>query len=240
MRFTTADPLYGKYPDLSPWSHCAANPVNAIDQNGMDMFLLDPNGQLHFTSSILEGDLIVSSTGSLVYLPENTISSGIKGSILAITEYGENQQTEIVDYTYFEFASNSDAAYEFFADNTNVEWCQMKFTDGKSIVGTSNNYYYVAAGNGYLKNNPTKVWSITEFNHTHLSEEEQSLGDVSFARAVQPFSFNSFFRIDYTKPFRTGLYYSAFSKYYSHTQIQELDECVVNGEKKEESTLTPN
>ena len=36
MRFTTPDPLFDKYPDISPWSHCAANPVNAIDPSGME------------------------------------------------------------------------------------------------------------------------------------------------------------------------------------------------------------
>ena len=35
MRFTSPDPLASKYPDLSPWAHTAANPVNAIDPSGL-------------------------------------------------------------------------------------------------------------------------------------------------------------------------------------------------------------
>jgi len=34
MHFATPDPLYVKYQDLSPWSHCAANPLNIIDPSG--------------------------------------------------------------------------------------------------------------------------------------------------------------------------------------------------------------
>lgn len=33
-RFNTVDPLFGDYPGQSPWSHCAANPINAIDPTG--------------------------------------------------------------------------------------------------------------------------------------------------------------------------------------------------------------
>ena len=35
-RFTTIDPLAEKHPDVSPYAYCADNPVNRIDQNGMD------------------------------------------------------------------------------------------------------------------------------------------------------------------------------------------------------------
>ena len=39
-RFHTPDPLYKKYPSLSPWSHCAANPINIIDTSGEDICIL--------------------------------------------------------------------------------------------------------------------------------------------------------------------------------------------------------
>ena len=35
VRFTAADRLEWKTPQLSPWSHCAGNPVNLIDPSGM-------------------------------------------------------------------------------------------------------------------------------------------------------------------------------------------------------------
>ena len=33
-RFHTVDPLWREYPSQSPWSHCAANPINFIDPSG--------------------------------------------------------------------------------------------------------------------------------------------------------------------------------------------------------------
>ena len=35
-RFTTPDPLAEKYPDLSPYSHCANNPLTYVDPTGME------------------------------------------------------------------------------------------------------------------------------------------------------------------------------------------------------------
>ena len=34
MRFTSPDPLASKYPALSPWAHCATNPLNLVDPSG--------------------------------------------------------------------------------------------------------------------------------------------------------------------------------------------------------------
>lgn len=38
--FTTIDPLCEKYYHLSPYSYCGGNPVNAIDPDGMDIYML--------------------------------------------------------------------------------------------------------------------------------------------------------------------------------------------------------
>ena len=36
-RFTQVDPLWGKYPNLTPYHYCANNPLNFVDQNGLDL-----------------------------------------------------------------------------------------------------------------------------------------------------------------------------------------------------------
>ena len=38
-RFTTQDPLAEKYPWLSPYCHCANNPINAIDPDGREVYM---------------------------------------------------------------------------------------------------------------------------------------------------------------------------------------------------------
>ena len=39
-RFTTPDPLAEQYPDLSPYSHCANNPLTIVDPDGRDIVVL--------------------------------------------------------------------------------------------------------------------------------------------------------------------------------------------------------
>lgn len=43
-RWTTMDPLREKYYSISPYTYCAANPVNRIDPNGMDWYIFDETG----------------------------------------------------------------------------------------------------------------------------------------------------------------------------------------------------
>ena len=37
-RFTTIDPLAEKYPGICPYAYCNGNPVNFVDQDGMDWY----------------------------------------------------------------------------------------------------------------------------------------------------------------------------------------------------------
>lgn len=39
MRFTTPDPLAEKYPDTSPYAFCANNPMNLLDDTGLDWYM---------------------------------------------------------------------------------------------------------------------------------------------------------------------------------------------------------
>ena len=49
-RFTTPDPLAEKYPDQSPYAHCANNPVRIVDPTGMDWITANYDGE-HFINS---------------------------------------------------------------------------------------------------------------------------------------------------------------------------------------------
>ena len=59
MRYASPDPLYGKNPDTSPWTHCAANPLNAIDPDGLRP-IYDLNGNFMGTDDGgLAGDYVI-------------------------------------------------------------------------------------------------------------------------------------------------------------------------------------
>ena len=62
-RFTTVDPLSGKYPHISPYTYCAANPIMFIDPTGMAEFW--HNGEVIGTDGIDDGRiLVVKNTSS--------------------------------------------------------------------------------------------------------------------------------------------------------------------------------
>lgn len=44
VRFTAADLLEWKTPHLSPWAHCAGNPINFIDPSGMEIVITGGDG----------------------------------------------------------------------------------------------------------------------------------------------------------------------------------------------------
>jgi RHS repeat-associated protein len=61
LQFTSMDPLAEKYYSISPYTYCAGNPVNKIDQNGMDESpIYDEDGNLLGTDNQgLKGEAIV-------------------------------------------------------------------------------------------------------------------------------------------------------------------------------------
>ena len=82
MRFTTPDPLFDKYPDISPWAHTAANPLNYIDMYG-DSIQVATNDQnlVNESLSAVFGDkaqnFSYTSSGMLVF---NGNTKGMNGN----------------------------------------------------------------------------------------------------------------------------------------------------------------
>ena len=82
MRFTSPDPLASKYPDLSPWAHTAANPLNYIDMYG-DSIQVATNDQnlVNESLSAVFGDkaqnFSYTSSGMLVF---NGNTKGMNGN----------------------------------------------------------------------------------------------------------------------------------------------------------------
>ncbi len=63
VRFTAADQLEWKTPQLSPWSHCAGNPVNFIDPSGMEFRLNGNPTAISMAISIY--DRMLDGTGTV-------------------------------------------------------------------------------------------------------------------------------------------------------------------------------
>lgn len=66
MHFGAPDPLYSNYPGNSPWSHTAANPLNAVDADGMEWRLVKDDDGKPFGYEWVEGKDAYDEKGNLL------------------------------------------------------------------------------------------------------------------------------------------------------------------------------
>ena len=52
----SVDPMVDKYPNLSPYTYCAGNPVGVVDENGMDWFENELTGDVYYARDYRKGD----------------------------------------------------------------------------------------------------------------------------------------------------------------------------------------
>ena len=100
VRFTAADRLEWKTPQLSPWSHCGGNPVNFIDPDGMEIVIIGGNGIRYkvvrtdagkYITDILTRDDYVTRTLEAI----NTINECQVGNALIDILYSDKQTINI-------------------------------------------------------------------------------------------------------------------------------------------------
>lgn len=187
MRFTTMDPMCEKYYHLSPYAYCGNNPVNAVDPSGMDIWDIDPNGQIsnHIETEDFDKIRILNAKGSIIAQTENFIY----GTISHQTIKHENGNYELFQ---IKGDSNGRDVFEALAQNTNVEWSlgQMGDFNGENILTTSHSDKSEDGLTNYLNSNFKPGMTIRELSHNHPSGNafpsgfEGQSGDIQFARYV--------------------------------------------------------
>lgn len=127
-RFTTMDPMVEKYYEWSPYTYCKNNPINRIDPDGNDDYVIEPRGRLHnMTHESQRGksefDRLYNSSGTIkiqrgkksIKVSDTKLLSGmLEMQSGKYKNYGTAGSTENLD----------DAArvFKFAADNSNAEW----------------------------------------------------------------------------------------------------------------------
>ena len=179
------DPLFEKYPSVSPYMYCHANPINLIDPDGMDDYKINKSGQLIFwrKTNAKSTHRIFSSESNI------TVSSDLVNQLV------DNQSTKGTSATI----SNSDDAFKFFkfaADNTNVEWNLIGYRNKSKdlfLIGTNYDRESVS------KNNNESTYKNMLF-HIHSHPKNTNLGNTrasgnyqAYKRAVSGHSYESYY-----------------------------------------------
>ena len=198
--WTSIDPLCEKYYNVSPYAYCSGNPVNRIDTDGRDDYLLTPNGGIVLLRStdddfhtlyaqgedgslVKENSLIVSKQ---LFSNKDTKSyKGRRSSDVNLTVSDYN-----VDFYCSTDEKESVAFFEFAAKKSNVEWSNTRISfsegGGQNIVATSHTEnaelgqrVIIDREYGFDDSNSTIIYA----NHSHNpSSIGFSFGDIKMAK----------------------------------------------------------
>ncbi|MCM1293405.1 MAG: hypothetical protein NC111_03930, partial [Bacteroides sp.] len=189
--FTTPDPLATDYHLISPYTYCAADPINLIDPSGMNIYSVDSLGNYtmiqvtndDFDTIYSNGDFnnsIQTKKGAFQKLFESDVDASVDTN----QEEAGSTHVEIYGSGY-----NIDRLFEFLYKNTIVEWSYVQIDDSGKIK------YYL--GTSHKKNSDYSMeiifescilynYGLIEATHNHTNGNlSVSKGDNKMAIKIQ-------------------------------------------------------
>ena len=110
----------GKYPWLSPWVFCNANPIRYVDPTGMDTYVMTSYGKVIERIKVDEYDSILLKLNDGTELESSRLPKG------TIQEQWKDETTTENDYFQIKGDDNSTYIFEFLAKNTDVEYSHVQ------------------------------------------------------------------------------------------------------------------
>ena len=183
--FNSQDPQAEKYPDISPYAFCAANPNRFIDPTGEDLYELLPNGQIELREKNKDiYDYIYSKTHkNAITVEKDFINSKVEEPIaIQSSIYGLITGTVTV---YTTNNNNSNNIFSFIIQNSDVEWSYI-ITNSNNYIGTTHFEDLDSSGHYIIDNIISMKESVIEANHNHPNGwMVVSGGDVEFAKKTE-------------------------------------------------------
>ena len=165
MRFSTPDPLMEKYPSLSPYTYCAANPMKYIDVNGLAIYDIDSNGNVIRVTPNSNQD-IINIFGTDRQLTLNSVCI----ERFSTSSYYENGSYGFFDYYRIRGDENSYRIFKFMFRNTNVEWSLFltgNEQNGLGFLTTSHDENHEFGCTTLFNKQLQYNYFIREFSHSH-------------------------------------------------------------------------
>ena len=158
----SVDPMVDKYPNLSPYTYCANNPVRIFDPDGRDTIFVDKKIGKTTIYNRVGNDVLICG--------KKTVTLSGK-SVYADAEAKGKEQVK-KGSTLLVGMSNYDAkkTFNFMADNTGVEWGYMESVNSSGqtefLVGSAHSSETESLVFG--KAMDATEGSVLRYDHNHL------------------------------------------------------------------------
>jgi len=205
--FISVDPLAEIAPNKTPYHFVSNNSINRIDPDGLTDYEVNSSGKVVNTFENKKSDnfYMVDDDGNRIEGQSVTFDYGTieshrsqSGTYQKRNNDG-TRSTEVTTIDIFKVRGdeNGTRLFEFFADNTNVEWSQAKTgiegSKGLNFVTTGHIEYSEPGMSALINGQLSGGYTLREFNHNHPGGTPVpsgtpgftgDTGDVSFAKAV--------------------------------------------------------
>ena len=188
-RFTTPDPKAADYPSLSPYTHCAANPLRFTDPTGMDIHRYDEAGNYIETITNSEGVDTVQighyTEIGFVAAAEQALS----GNGLFSCYFDTIKDNKNLSFMTIIGDENAYNVFKMFAQITGIEWqliqTGVEGDEGLGFLGTSHQELESSAGDYLYKNQLFHRYTIRNDYHNHpRNSAKPSPDDIDYAKNI--------------------------------------------------------
>ena len=191
-RFDSPDPKAWDYTWLSPYTFCAADPINSSDPTGMDTWAIDHKGRIQYVIKQSYDDQIIltdkiAENGKQLSASFEYNSAKLRPEKVIETNDGN------ISYSRFDINNQSEGfnMFSFLSSNTDVEW-GYTISHNKSFLTNSHSKVSEYGGCEITTALSSNGLIVNLHIHSHPSgtmmpsgmNDDDISGDVKFAQSI--------------------------------------------------------